>query len=442
MKAMIRLQNHGCRGHPYWWIVIQGSYTNVKGRFIEHVGYYLPRKGKTVQRAVVFNKPRIRYWLAVGAQPSRSVHRMLSYIDYMPKPMPTFGFKYTYEKPQKVYERPENPEKAQWGPMKSEYFRIKERDELNLLERELRAQNEISKQVKFNEENQDVELVDSDIEDEKERTQTFHMLRNQFLELEKDTQKVNTRKRELLFRKMNKLAGKGLVNTEQLKVKLDHEAGDTGLYGTTARERAEKQLKFAKLLDRKREQFSRALHMEDMLRPISHEDYVNYIVEHNVMPVNKARREADSVFNYAKNNGTFVTRQDAWQVVQKFPEDKITAAEAIKQENKKNVIFPTKNTITPFPSLEAFDPYNYYDTKVGPTEIDNPNKAYETMAFKARPEPNIKFSFRRKQNKGRKTPVRVSFSTVNNSSNRMSIAAQPNLAVAYTGLMRKISNNW
>jgi len=268
------------------------------------------------------------------------------------------------------------------------------------------------------------------------------MLRNQFLELEKDTQKVNTRKRELLFRKMNKLAEKGLVNTDQLKVKIDPQAGDTGLYGTTAKERAEKQLKFAKLLERKREQFSRALHMEDMLRPISHEDYVSYIVEHNVMPVNKARREADSVFNYAKNNGTFVTRQDAWQVVQKFPEDKITAAEAIKQQNKSDIIFPTKNTITPFPNLNTFDPYNYYDTKVGPTEIDNPNKAYETMAFKARPEPNIKFSFRRKQNKGRKTPVRVSFSTVNNPSNRMSIAAQPNLAVAYTGLMRKISNNW
>jgi len=58
--------------------------------------------------------------------------------------------------------------------------------------------------------------------------------------LEKDTQKLNTRKRELIFRKMNKLAEKGLVNIDQMKPKIDPEAGDTGLYGTTAKERAEK----------------------------------------------------------------------------------------------------------------------------------------------------------------------------------------------------------
>ena len=56
------------------------------------------------------------------------------------------------------------------------------------------------------------------------------------------------------------------------------------------------------------------------------------------------------------------------------------------------------------------------------------------MAFKARPEVDRKFSFRRKQNKGRKTPVRVTFSTLNNSSNRIPLAAQPNLATAYTGV--------
>jgi len=47
------------------WIVVQGSHTNLRGRFVEHIGYYLPRKGATVQRAVILNKPRIRYWLAV-----------------------------------------------------------------------------------------------------------------------------------------------------------------------------------------------------------------------------------------------------------------------------------------------------------------------------------------------------------------------------------------
>ncbi len=56
------------------------------------------------------------------------------------------------------------------------------------------------------------------------------------------------------------------------------------------------------------------------------------------------------------------------------------------------------------------------------------------MAFKAKPEVMRKFNFRKKHNKGRKTPVRVSFSTVNAASPRISTAAHPNLAVAYTGV--------
>ena len=65
MKTLIRLQNHGCRNHPYWWIVVMGEKKNSKGRIIEHIGYWIPRKTNYVQRAVIFNKPRIRYWLAV-----------------------------------------------------------------------------------------------------------------------------------------------------------------------------------------------------------------------------------------------------------------------------------------------------------------------------------------------------------------------------------------
>jgi len=38
-----------------------------------------------------------------------------------------------------------------------------EKTELNLVERELRAQYEMDKQVRLNEENDDVELVDSDV---------------------------------------------------------------------------------------------------------------------------------------------------------------------------------------------------------------------------------------------------------------------------------------
>ena len=50
------------------WIVVMGSYTNPKGRFIEKVGMWIQRPAKTVQRSVVLNKQRIKYWLAVSFQ--------------------------------------------------------------------------------------------------------------------------------------------------------------------------------------------------------------------------------------------------------------------------------------------------------------------------------------------------------------------------------------
>ncbi len=42
-----------------------GGEKNPRGRFIEKVGYYIPRQCKTVNRSIILNKNRLRYWLAV-----------------------------------------------------------------------------------------------------------------------------------------------------------------------------------------------------------------------------------------------------------------------------------------------------------------------------------------------------------------------------------------
>ena len=72
---------------------------NIKGRFIEHLGYWVPHERKVVQRSVILNKPRIRYWLAMGAGVTPKVHRFLSWIDLLPAPLIKFGSKTLYEKP-------------------------------------------------------------------------------------------------------------------------------------------------------------------------------------------------------------------------------------------------------------------------------------------------------------------------------------------------------
>ena len=66
VQVMIRLQNHGVRNHPYWWIVVQPKSKCLKGRIIERVGLWIPRRTNTVDRAVIFNKYKLRYWLSVN----------------------------------------------------------------------------------------------------------------------------------------------------------------------------------------------------------------------------------------------------------------------------------------------------------------------------------------------------------------------------------------
>src|SRR6185503_15368091 len=44
------------------------------GAFVEIIGYYNPR---TEPNTLEFDEPRVKHWLAVGAQPSETVHRLL-----------------------------------------------------------------------------------------------------------------------------------------------------------------------------------------------------------------------------------------------------------------------------------------------------------------------------------------------------------------------------
>ena len=67
MKTKIRLVNQGERNHPLWRVVVQGQKKNLKGRYIEHIGYWMPRHQKTYKRGMVLNKHKARYWLGVGA---------------------------------------------------------------------------------------------------------------------------------------------------------------------------------------------------------------------------------------------------------------------------------------------------------------------------------------------------------------------------------------
>lgn len=86
MKLSIRLQNHGKKNHPLWWIVVAPNRKNIFGRYIEHVGYWYPDQGLLMKRKIILNIPRIKYWMNNGAVPTFKVHRFLAMWNLLPFP--------------------------------------------------------------------------------------------------------------------------------------------------------------------------------------------------------------------------------------------------------------------------------------------------------------------------------------------------------------------
>lgn len=76
MSTKIRLARHGRKGSPFYHVVIADSRAPRDGKYIEKVGTYNPN---TNPATIDLNFDRALYWLQVGAQPTETAERILSY---------------------------------------------------------------------------------------------------------------------------------------------------------------------------------------------------------------------------------------------------------------------------------------------------------------------------------------------------------------------------
>ncbi len=76
MAVKIRLQRHGKKNFAFFHIVVADSRAPRDGRFIEQIGSYNPN---TNPATIVLNSERALAWLNVGAQPTLTARRILSY---------------------------------------------------------------------------------------------------------------------------------------------------------------------------------------------------------------------------------------------------------------------------------------------------------------------------------------------------------------------------
>lgn len=76
MSVKIRLQRHGSKKRPFYFIVVANSTSPRDGKFIEKLGTYNPL---TIPAAVNIDRERALYWMSQGAQPTNTCRRILSF---------------------------------------------------------------------------------------------------------------------------------------------------------------------------------------------------------------------------------------------------------------------------------------------------------------------------------------------------------------------------
>ncbi len=76
MPVRIRLQRHGKKGKPYYWVVAADARSKRDGKFLEKLGSYNPN---TNPATIELNIDNSVQWLVNGAQPSDTARRILSY---------------------------------------------------------------------------------------------------------------------------------------------------------------------------------------------------------------------------------------------------------------------------------------------------------------------------------------------------------------------------
>jgi small subunit ribosomal protein S16 len=82
MSVKIRLQRHGKKGKPYYWIVAADARSKRDGKYLEKLGSYNPNTNPAL---IDLNIDGAVKWLQNGAQPTDTARAILSYKGAMLK---------------------------------------------------------------------------------------------------------------------------------------------------------------------------------------------------------------------------------------------------------------------------------------------------------------------------------------------------------------------
>jgi len=82
MSVKIRLQRHGKKGKPFYWIVAADARAKRDGKYLEKIGTYNPNINPAI---IDLDVDKAVQWLQNGAQPTDTAKNLLSYKGAMLK---------------------------------------------------------------------------------------------------------------------------------------------------------------------------------------------------------------------------------------------------------------------------------------------------------------------------------------------------------------------
>lgn len=80
----LRLALYGCTNRPFYYIVATHRKKARNRGYYEQIGTFDPLPNDRNEKLVSLNVDRIKYWLSVGAQPSRPVGMLLGLAGILP----------------------------------------------------------------------------------------------------------------------------------------------------------------------------------------------------------------------------------------------------------------------------------------------------------------------------------------------------------------------
>ena len=82
MAVKIRLQRHGKKGKPFYWIVAADARSKRDGKYLEKIGTYDPNQKPA---SIDLDFDSALSWLGKGAQPTSTAKSILSYTGVLLK---------------------------------------------------------------------------------------------------------------------------------------------------------------------------------------------------------------------------------------------------------------------------------------------------------------------------------------------------------------------